>query len=171
MTTCSHGYQILCPECPKEQAKADRERVKAGTWAYCVFVWRGYQGDYRATDAIGGKRYKSRAAAEKFAERENARASGRCPAGGYVVRFVPVPEGALTPSPAVPQRVAGVVEWFNDSKGYGFILAEGRKVFCHYTQIYGEGFKSLAEGEAVSLLVNESPKGPIATEIHRGDSI
>ena len=45
----------------------------------------------------------------------------------------------------------GLVKWFNDSKGYSFIQADGteRDVFVHYTAIQGEGFKTLDEGEAV----------------------
>ena len=63
----------------------------------------------------------------------------------------------------------GLVKWFNDSKGYGFIQAaddqEQRDIFVHYTAITGEGFKTLAEGQAVSFELVDSPKGPQALNV------
>ncbi len=60
----------------------------------------------------------------------------------------------------------GTVKWFNDSKGYGFITKEeGGDVFVHFSDIQGEGFKSLAEGQAVSFDVVDSPKGPKAANV------
>jgi len=54
----------------------------------------------------------------------------------------------------------GTVKWFNDSKGYGFIQrATGDDVFVHHSAIQAEGFKSLAEGEAVEFTVTKGPKG------------
>lgn len=54
----------------------------------------------------------------------------------------------------------GTVKWFNDSKGYGFIQrATGEDVFVHHSAILAEGFKSLAEGEAVEFEVTKGPKG------------
>ncbi|MEA2239422.1 MAG: cold shock protein [Thermoanaerobaculia bacterium] len=54
----------------------------------------------------------------------------------------------------------GVVKWFNDAKGYGFITRErGADVFVHHASIIAEGFKSLAEGDRVSFEVVEGPKG------------
>lgn len=48
--------------------------------------------------------------------------------------------------------MTGKVKWFNDGKGYGFILSDsGKECFVHYTQIQGEGFKTLSEGQAVSF--------------------
>jgi cold shock protein len=62
--------------------------------------------------------------------------------------------------------VKGTVKWFNASKGFGFIAQEnGGDVFVHYTAIQDEGFKSLAEGQAVSFEVIESPKGPKAANV------
>lgn len=61
----------------------------------------------------------------------------------------------------------GSVKWFNDSKGYGFIQAEGdaRDVFVHYTAIQGEGFKTLAEGQKVDFELIDGPKGPQASNV------
>jgi len=63
----------------------------------------------------------------------------------------------------------GMVKWFNDSKGYGFIQAEGtdRDVFVHYTAVSGDGFKSLAEGQRVSFELIEGPKGPQAANVEK----
>ncbi|MBI5888999.1 MAG: cold-shock protein [Deltaproteobacteria bacterium] len=61
----------------------------------------------------------------------------------------------------------GTVKWFNESKGFGFISTEdgGGDVFVHYADIQGDGFKSLAEGQAVSFEVVNGPKGPKATNV------
>jgi cold shock protein len=62
----------------------------------------------------------------------------------------------------------GLVKWFNDSKGYGFIEAEsGHDVFVHHSAIQGEGFKSLAEGERVSFTEEKGAKGPQATNVRK----
>jgi CspA family cold shock protein len=61
----------------------------------------------------------------------------------------------------------GLVKWFNDSKGFGFIQADGneRDVFVHYTAIQGEGFKTLTEGQRVVFDLIDGPKGPQATNV------
>jgi CspA family cold shock protein len=61
----------------------------------------------------------------------------------------------------------GSVKWFNESKGFGFITpSDGSKdVFVHFSAIQGSGFKSLAEGQAVSFDVEDGPKGPQATNV------
>ncbi len=62
----------------------------------------------------------------------------------------------------------GTVKWFNDSKGFGFITREdGDDVFVHHTSIEGEGFKSLAEGDAVQFEVTQGPKGPQASNVRK----
>ena len=54
----------------------------------------------------------------------------------------------------------GTVKWFNESKGFGFIAREdGEDVFVHHTAIQGNGFKTLAEGQAVTFDVDKGPKG------------
>jgi len=61
----------------------------------------------------------------------------------------------------------GTVKWFNDAKGFGFITpdAGGKDLFAHFSQITGNGFKSLAEGQKVSFVAGEGQKGPQATNI------
>lgn len=63
--------------------------------------------------------------------------------------------------------VTGKVKWFNDAKGYGFIeLDDGSgDVFVHFSAVQGEGFKSLKEGQAVSLEVVKGPKGLQAANV------
>jgi CspA family cold shock protein len=54
----------------------------------------------------------------------------------------------------------GLVKWFNDAKGYGFITQEdGQDVFVHYSAVEGSGFRSLAEGDRVEFEVTRGPKG------------
>ncbi len=54
----------------------------------------------------------------------------------------------------------GTVKWFNPRKGYGFIATtDGRDIFVHYSSISGDGYKSLAEGDAVTFDVIEGDKG------------
>lgn len=60
----------------------------------------------------------------------------------------------------------GVVKWFSDQKGYGFIEQEGGKdVFVHHSAIQGSGFKTLAEGDRVSFDVEEDAKGLSAKNV------
>lgn len=63
----------------------------------------------------------------------------------------------------------GLVKWFNDSKGYGFIQAmddkDNRDIFVHYTAISGDGFKTLAEGQTVQFELVDSAKGPQALNV------
>jgi CspA family cold shock protein len=60
----------------------------------------------------------------------------------------------------------GIVKWFSDQKGFGFIEREGEKdVFVHHTGISGAGFKTLAEGDRVSFDVEQGNKGPVAKNV------
>jgi len=60
----------------------------------------------------------------------------------------------------------GVVKWFNDAKGFGFIEQEnGADVFVHFSVIQSEGFKSLTQGQQVEFEVVESQKGPQASNV------
>ncbi len=62
----------------------------------------------------------------------------------------------------------GTVKWFSDQKGYGFIVPDdgGKDLFVHHTNIEGEGFKTLQEGQAVEYEPEEGKKGPEATKVH-----
>ena len=62
---------------------------------------------------------------------------------------------------------AGTVKWFNDEKGFGFITPDdgSKDLFVHFSNISGDGFKSLAEGQKVSFVAAEGRKGPEATEV------
>ena len=61
----------------------------------------------------------------------------------------------------------GTVKWFNNAKGYGFITPDGdeKDVFVHFSQIAGEGYKSLNEGQRVEFEVRDGAKGPEATNV------
>jgi CspA family cold shock protein len=60
----------------------------------------------------------------------------------------------------------GTVKWFNSRKGYGFIAtADGNDVFVHYSSISSDGYKTLAEGDAVSFDIVQGEKGPRAENV------
>ena len=61
----------------------------------------------------------------------------------------------------------GNVKWFNESKGFGFITPSdgSADVFVHFSAIVGEGFRTLAEGQAVTYEVEKGPKGLQATQV------
>ncbi|WP_327143011.1 cold-shock protein [Nocardia sp. NBC_01327] len=62
--------------------------------------------------------------------------------------------------------VQGTVKWFNAEKGYGFIAREdGPDVFVHYSEIEGNGYRQLEEGQAVSFEITEGKKGPQAAAV------
>lgn len=64
------------------------------------------------------------------------------------------------------ERIIGTVKWFNSGKGYGFLSREdGEDVFVHYSAIEAEGFRKLEEGQRVEFSVEDTPKGPQATNV------
>ncbi len=65
----------------------------------------------------------------------------------------------------------GKVKWFNEVKGFGFITTEeGTDIFVHYSDIQGDGFKTLGENDAVEFDVAEGPKGLKAVNVVRQET-
>lgn len=62
----------------------------------------------------------------------------------------------------------GIVKWFNDRKGYGFISQEdGNDVFVHFSSIEATGYKTLSEGDTVDFDIEESDRGPEAKNVKK----
>jgi cold shock protein len=78
------------------------------------------------------------------------------------------PDGSICFSFRSGFMATGIVKWFNDSKGFGFITPDGGgdDLFAHFSAIQGKGFKSLKEGQKVSFDVTEGPKGKQASNIN-----
>jgi CspA family cold shock protein len=74
-----------------------------------------------------------------------------------------------TPIGELDMRTTGKVKWFNDAKGFGFITPDNgtKDCFVHYSAIQGQGFKSLAEGDAVEFDIVQGQKGPAAENVQR----
>lgn len=71
----------------------------------------------------------------------------------------------------VMQRLEGQVKWFNNKKGYGFIVRDdANDVFVHHTAINMEGFRTLRQGDSVTYDLYETDKGPQAQNVMRFDS-
>ncbi len=60
---------------------------------------------------------------------------------------------------------SGVVKWFNDKKGFGFIESNGEEYFLHFSEIKGTGFKTIADGEKVEFVPRKGNKGMEASEV------
>lgn len=68
------------------------------------------------------------------------------------------------------EREQGVVKWFNDSKGFGFIQREsGEDIFVHFRAIQGDGYRSLKDGQKVEFKAVEGQKGLQAEEVTKVD--
>jgi CspA family cold shock protein len=64
------------------------------------------------------------------------------------------------------QRETGQVKWFNEKKGFGFIVNEnGDDIFVHYKDIQGSGFKTLHENDVVTFILDKGPKGLKAQDV------
>jgi CspA family cold shock protein len=63
------------------------------------------------------------------------------------------------------EKIQGTVKWFNESKGFGFIESNGKDYFVHFSAIQSDGFKTLAEGAAVTFKASQGQKGPQAEEV------
>ena len=65
-------------------------------------------------------------------------------------------------------KLNGKVAWFNNAKGYGFLSYDGgADVFCHFSSIQSDGYKSLKEGEDVTFRIVQGDKGPQADRVER----
>jgi CspA family cold shock protein len=65
-------------------------------------------------------------------------------------------------------QYTGEVKWFNNAKGFGFLGREnGSDVFCHFSSILSEGYKSLKEGDPIEFDVIQGEKGPQADKVRR----
>jgi CspA family cold shock protein len=66
------------------------------------------------------------------------------------------------------ERETGLVKWFNDKKGYGFISRDsGKDVFVHHTAIVADGFRTLKEGDRVEFSIKKDQKGESAAEVRK----
>ncbi|KTD49989.1 Cold shock protein CapB [Legionella quinlivanii] len=64
------------------------------------------------------------------------------------------------------QRESGTVKWFNEKKGFGFIVNQnGDDIFVHYKDIQGAGFKTLHENDSVTFVLDKGPKGLKAQDV------
>ena len=66
-------------------------------------------------------------------------------------------------------KLRAKVKWYNDEKGYGFLIVDGhpKDVFIHKAQLQKSNIESLQEGERLTCVVNQGPKGPNAADIAR----
>ena len=62
----------------------------------------------------------------------------------------------------------GIVKWFNDQKGFGFVASQGQDFFIHFKEIQSDGFKTLKEGDKVKFTPEQSTKGPVCKGLTLG---
>ena len=78
--------------------------------------------------------------------------------------------GVLSMSAYEGVMETGLVKWFNNAKGWGFIAArDGSDVFVHYSQITGEGYRTLREGQQVVYDLRSGPRGQFAENVKVGE--
>ena len=85
----------------------------------------------------------------------------------FVVVALAPPAFRSTRAPGRDRMSTGIVKWFSDQKGYGFITPDdgGKDLFVHHSAIAGNGFRSLSEGAKVSYETEQGPKGPAAANV------
>lgn len=83
---------------------------------------------------------------------------------------VPMSDPTNAPEATANATATGVVKWFNDAKGFGFVTPDdgGEDLFAHFSSIQMNGFKTLKEGQRVNFEVTQGPKGKQATNITAG---
>jgi len=116
------------------------------------------------------RRSMNRVSLAKLAQRIFSRGPGDIIYIGFIDENPPGSNGNSRKT--FPQKescmATGTVKWFNDAKGYGFITPEdGEDVFVHFSEIAGEGFRSLSEGMKVEFEITTGPKGKKAANVRK----
>jgi len=96
-----------------------------------------------------------------------ARARARRSAAEVASRGGGAPSGNEPKDEQEQSRTTGTVKWFNDAKGFGFIMGPdgGEEVFVHFKHVVGDGFRTLVEGASVSYVLREGPRGRFAIDV------
>ena len=103
-----------------------------------------------------------------FVRHGRARSTGRFRPVSITAAVTAEAFGAFGPTAMELPVTRGTVKWFNETKGFGFLSQEnGEDVFVHFSAIQGDGFKTLAEGEAVEFDVTRGPKGLQASNVRK----
>lgn len=110
----------------------------------------------RTVRAVAARTAATPAAARSAALPVAARAAAAPRVSAMVMRYLSTHDG----------REVGSCKWFSAEKGYGFLTRpDGSDVFCHFSSIVGDGYRSLEEGQAVEFSVAAGPKGPVAQDV------